>query len=210
MDFHVWLTFTIATFLICFSPGPNMLHMMKSGAHFGMKRTLYSMLGCFLAVSILIGSSIAGIGALLLASPLLFDILRYAGAAYLIYLGIQAWRAPVHLHIDSVTPADLVHNTSIRTIFRNGFLIGISNPKALLFAAAFFPQFINPALPQALQLTVLFVTFTVLEFSCYSIYAFGGRSIAGMLKYASVRKAFNRVTGAMFGLFGALLVAKSA
>lgn len=210
MDTHLWWSFTLATFLICFSPGPNMLHMMKSAAHYGMRRTIYSMLGCFLAVSSMIGLSVIGIGALLVASPLLFNVLRYAGAAYLLYLGIHAWRAPVHLHIDAGQPADLVHNTSATTIFRNGFLIGISNPKALLFAGAFFPQFINPAAPQLPQLTILFITFTVLEFACYAIYAFGGRSIAGLLRRAHIRRIFNRVMGTMFGLFGVLLVAKSA
>jgi threonine/homoserine/homoserine lactone efflux protein len=209
MNSHTWWTFAIATFFICFSPGPNMLHMMTSAAHYGLRRTFFSMAGCFLAVTSMIAISIAGIGALLHTSPFLFDLLRYAGAFYLLYLGIAAWKSPVPITIDAHKPAHLTHTTPVGIIFRNGFLIGISNPKALLFAGAFFPQFIDPHTPQLPQLLMLFATFAVIEIGCYSIYALGGRSIAGLLKHATVRRVFNRLTGTMFAIFAVLLVVKS-
>lgn len=209
MNSHSWWFFAISTFLICFAPGPNMLHMLSSGAKYGIRRTLYSMGGCFLAVTGMIGISVAGVGAILKASPVLFDFLRYAGAAYLVYLGVQAWRAPVdnegeQVALSASTP------TSGRILFRNGFLIGISNPKALLFAGAFFPQFIDTHAPEIPQLVILFTTFAVIEITCYSLYALGGRSVASMFSRASIKRAFNRITGTMFGFFGILLIAKSA
>lgn len=204
-----WWAFALTTFIICFTPGPNMLHMMRSGAQYGLRHTLFSMAGCFMAVISMIGISLAGIGALLKASPLLFMLLRYAGAAYLFYMGLQAWRQPSSLSIDAPHAANLNAHHSAKSLFRGGFLIGISNPKAMLFAGAFFPQFIDPALPQAPQLLVLLLTFAVLEISCYSAYALGGRSIGGILKHASVRRAFNRFTGTIFAGFGVLLIVKS-
>jgi threonine/homoserine/homoserine lactone efflux protein len=209
MDTHSWLTFCIATFLICAAPGPNMLHMMTSGAKYGFRRTFYSMAGCFLAVALMIGTSVAGIGAVLKASPYLFTLLRYAGAAYLIYIGIAAWRAPASAGIDAAASADLTAASPGR-IFRNGFLIGISNPKALLFAGAFFPQFINAEAPELPQLVILFVTFTVLEVGWYMAYALGGNQIASLLRHAVIRRNFNRAVGTLFGFFGLMLIARSA
>lgn len=168
------------------------------------------MMGCFLAVSLLIGTSVAGVGALLHASPRLFDFLRYAGAAYLFYLGVQAWRSPAAaMTIDAHSHADYRDTSPPLRLLRNGFLIGISNPKALLFAGAFFPQFVDTAAPQAPQLILLFLTFTIIEVSCYTLYAIGGKQMAGMLKHASFRRAFNRLTGTIFAAFGVMLVAKS-
>lgn len=207
MSTQHWWAFTIATFLICFSPGPNMLHMMTSSAHYGFRRTLFSMLGCFIAVSGMIGISVAGVGTLLATSPFLFNVLRYAGAAYLCYLGIQSWRH-AHVNIDAPQVAAISSGMDSKQLLRNGFLVGISNPKALLFAGAFFPQFIDPHSPELPQLVILFVTFSVLEFTCYSLYALGGRQLAGLLKHSSVRRAFNRVVGTLFILFSVLLIAK--
>jgi threonine/homoserine/homoserine lactone efflux protein len=123
-----------------------MLQMMQSGMQHGLRRTLYAMAGCFSAVFLLLLGSILGVGALLAASPALFNILRYAGALYLIFLGARAWTKPSAAGIDASAQPDLAP-ASPKIIFRNAFLVGISNPKALLFAAAFFPQFIDRARP---------------------------------------------------------------
>lgn len=186
-----------------------MLHMMTSGARYGLRRTCFSMLGCFIAVSLMIGTSVAGVGALLRASPYLFDVLRYAGAGYLFYLGVQAWRSPVAMTIDAHSHADYRDTSPPLRLLRNGFFIGISNPKALLFAGAFFPQFIDTAAPQTPQLMLLFLTFALIETSCYTLYAIGGKQMAGMLKHSSFRRTFNRLTGTVFAAFGVMLVAKS-
>lgn len=203
MTFNDWLAFAIATFFICISPGPNMLSMLASGVKYGFKRTFFTMAGCFLGVLLLIAGSVAGVGLLLEAQPNLFAILRTVGAAYLIYLGIMGWRAPVseqtqdEVDLSSVLPSKL---------FSNGFWVAMSNPKALLFAAAFFPQFINPDAPQLPQMIILLVTFTVLEIACYSAYALGGVRLSAYLQRVSVRRTFNRMTGGLFILFGAVLL----
>ncbi|NCY25670.1 MAG: LysE family translocator [Alphaproteobacteria bacterium] len=204
MELHTWLLFTLGTGLICATPGPNMLHMMVMGASLGLRYTLPSMLGCFIAVFILIGASVAGVGVLLQIFPNLFDALRYAGAAYIAYLGFQSMRAPVA----DRTAEPLENAAPAWSRFKKAFLIGISNPKAMLFASAYFPQFLNPEAPQAVQLFVLLATFGVLEFACYLAYAAGGSSLSVALRRASVQKIFNRATGALFMMFGAAMALK--
>lgn len=204
MELHTWLLFTLGTGLICATPGPNMLHMMVMGASLGLRYTLPSMFGCFLAVFLLIGASVAGVGVLLEIFPSLFDTLRYAGAAYIAYLGFQSLRAPVAER--TAQPPQPAAPAWGR--FKKAFLIGISNPKAMLFASAYFPQFLNPDAPQALQLTILLATFGVLEFACYLAYAAGGSTLSSALRRARVQKTFNRATGALFMMFGAAMAIK--
>jgi threonine/homoserine/homoserine lactone efflux protein len=206
MDVQIWLMFLLGVIVICGTPGPNMLHMMVMGAASGMRRTLPSMAGCFLAVFILIGLSVAGVGAFIKAFPHLFDALRYAGAAYIAYLGLQAFNAPVADRIEE----PLENARPARDRFRTAFFIGISNPKAMLFASAFFPQFLNPEAPQTLQLAILLATFGVVEFACYTAYAIGGSSLSVALRRAQVQRWFNRFTGSLFVLFGAAMAFKKS
>ena len=91
-------------------------------------------------------------------------------------------------------------------IYRGGYLIAISNPKALLFVAAFLPQFINPALPKGPQFAILVGTFAVIETCWYFTYALGGRGLARWLEQPSAQRLFNRMTGVVFVGFGALLL----
>jgi threonine/homoserine/homoserine lactone efflux protein len=204
MNMHSWWTFFIATALICSSPGPNMLMMMSSSVKYGLRLTVYTMAGCYVAVMCMITASVAGLGAILKLQPMVFDTLRYAGAAYLIYLGIQAWRAPTGGMIDADEVAEV--STTAKKNFRKGFLVGISNPKALLFAAAFFPQFIDPSQPELPQFLILLSTFSVIELACYVTYATGGKSLSAYMKRENIRKAFNRFTGGLFAGFGVLLL----
>lgn len=206
MSLAIWWTFVVTTFFICGSPGPNMLQVMSISATYGWRRALYAMAGCLLGVLILIAASVMGIGALLKASPMLFDLLRWLGAAYLLYLAVQLWRAPV---ADTPEGVITVPDITPKALFRNSFLVGISNPKALLFAAAFFPQFIEPGNNETLQLAILFLTFIVLEIGWYFTYAIGGSQLAALLKRASIRRVFNRIIASLFAFFGAALVARS-
>jgi threonine/homoserine/homoserine lactone efflux protein len=205
MSTHVWWTFLVAVFLICGAPGPNMLMVMSSSVRYGFRRAFYTMAGCYLAVIAAAAMSVAGFGALLKVEPLVFNILRYAGAAYLVFLGVQAWRAPVAGAVDLRVPEELP-STAPKMIFYKGFLVGISNPKALLFATAFLPQFINPGAPQVPQLLILLVTFSVTELGWYLIYASCGKRLSLYLKRENIRRAFNRLTGGIFITFGVSLL----
>lgn len=209
MALQTWWLFVGAVFLLSGTPGPNMLHVMTRSLDMGLKRSMAAMAGCLSALVTILTMSAAGLTTLLLAVPGAFEVLRYAGAAYLVFLGIKAWRA--HVMPLDVGEGDLMPSVSHATVFRGGFAIGISNPKLILFAAAFLPQFVDPAEPKVPQFAILVATFAVVEAFWYGVYALGGRSFARFLKRPSIKLAFDRVTGVIFIGFGlALLKAKPA
>lgn len=200
MAWHTWWLFAATVFFISASPGPNMLHVMTRSIEHGLVPSIWAMLGCFIAVVCLLAASAAGLTALLLAIPAAFAVLKLAGAAYLIWLGYKAWIADVAE--DDADEIAVEAGPSRWRLFRTAFSISISNPKALLFAAAFLPLFLDPTRPQILQFAVMIATFGVIEFSWYFTYALGGRGLAGWLKSPARRRLFNRVTGGVFVVFG--------
>lgn len=204
MSLTTWWLFAAAIVLLSGTPGPNMLHVMTRSVEFGFRRSIATMLGCMLAILLVLAASAAGLTAFLKALPGAFEVLRYCGVAYLIYLGVKAWWA-------EVSPLDvgedrLETRQSARALFRGGFLISISNPKLLVFAAAFFPQFIDPAAPKAPQFAILVATFAVIEMVWYVAYGLAGKSLARHLRNPALKRTFNRVSGAVFMGFGAALL----
>lgn len=203
MTLHTWCLFVVAVFLLCGTPGPNMLHILSRSVKVGVRRTTFAMAGCLSAMLIVLAAAATGLTTLLRAIPGAFDVLRYGGVAYLIYLGIKAWRAkeaPVDVGMGT-----LPRTVSKRTLFRGGFAIGISNPKLILFAAAFLPQFVSRSAPEGPQFAILVVTFVAMECLWYGVYALGGRSLSRYMACPRVRRVFDRVTGAIFVAFGAAL-----
>jgi threonine/homoserine/homoserine lactone efflux protein len=203
MTLQTWWLYVTAMFLISATPGPNMLHVMVQSIHHGARRSIASMAGLMTANLVCLAASAAGLGALLKASPLLFDVLKYAGVIYLVWLGIKAWRAPVG---GSDPDAERPAPPSLRAMYAAGLGTGFSNPKLIVFAAALFPQFIDTNAPFAPQLAILILSFTVIEAFWFSMYAVGGRSLAAWLAPANRQRVFNRVTGAIFVAFGAALL----
>lgn len=206
MSLQTWWLFVLMTFVVSATPGPNMLLVLSNSARFGLRAATASMMGCMTALLAMMSISAAGLGALLQMFPAVFDALRLAGAAYLAYLGIKSWRAPVHDHaVDAPRLPDPSMNQS--ALFRQGMMVAASNPKAILFAVAFLPQFINPENAQLPQFGILLSTFAVIEISWYFIYAISGKSLAVYLQRASVLRVFNRATGGAFVGFAAMMAA---
>ncbi len=160
--------------------------------------------GCMTSLLAMMSISAAGLGALLQMFPAVFDTLRLAGAAYLVYLGVKSWRAPVHDQPQG-TPKLSVPTMKPAASFRQGMLVAASNPKAILFAVAFLPQFINPERAQLPQFAILLATFAVIETSWYVVYAVSGKRLSVYLQRANVLRVFNRVTGGAFIGFAALM-----
>lgn len=207
MSLHTWWLYVATVFVVSAIPGPNMLLVMTHGARHGLRRASSTMAGCLFALVLMLSVSAAGLGAFLEAWPAMFNALRFAGAAYLIYLGVKAWRARVGdaPAADTAATQRATASASRGALFRNGFLVAGSNPKAILFAAALLPQFINPSEPTLPQFGVLVVTFAVIEVSWYLVYASFGTRIGATLKSQSVAKVFNRLTGGLFVGFGAMM-----
>jgi threonine/homoserine/homoserine lactone efflux protein len=203
VSLHTYWLFLGAVLLISATPGPNIFYVTTRSIRFGFGAAMLAMVGCLLALAITLTASVAGVSAFMLAVPAAFEALKYAGAAYLIFLGIQAWRAPV---------ADLGANDSPRETasrfahFRGGFLVGISNPKLLVFAAAFFPQFIATDAPWVPQFGLLVATFLVVEATAYITVASSARGLSRYLAQAAWQRRLNRLSGAIFAGFGVALL----
>lgn len=203
MTLQTWWLFVTALFLIAATPGPNMLHVMVQSIHHGTRRSVVSMAGLMTANLTYLFASALGLGALLKASPMLFEVLRYAGVAYLVWLGIKAWRAPVGAGDPQAAKPAL---PSLRAMYVTGLGTGLANPKLIVFSTALFPQFIDTGRPFAPQLAILIGTFIVIETFWFVAYALGGRSLAAWLAPANRQRLFNRVTGGIFVAFGAALL----
>jgi len=205
MNLHIWWMYIATVFVISAIPGPNMLLIMTHSARFSLRTSMATMAGCLCALLLMMSVSAAGLGVFLEAWPALFNVLRVAGAAYLIYLGIKSWRTPAALPTTDAPESSLKLSRSPLALFRHGFLVASSNPKALLFAAALLPQFISPSAPKLPQFAILIASFVVIEVSWYFVYAAFGSRIGDKLRSQSVSKIFNRLTGGIFVGFGAML-----
>ncbi len=204
MSLHTWLLYVLTVFVISAIPGPNMLLVMSHGARHGLRRSTATMAGCLCALLVMMSVSAAGLGVFLKAWPALFDTLRLAGAAYLVWLGVRTWRSARAARDDAA--AEAVSTELPRrgrwALFRNGFAVASSNPKAILFAAALLPQFIDPRAAALPQFGALLGSFAVIEVGWYFVYAGSGAQLGRWLRRAAVARAFARVTGGLFVGFG--------
>ena len=194
-----------AVVLISATPGPNVLFVTTRSIRFGFGPAMIGMSGCLLALTMILTASVAGVSAFMLAVPTAFEALKYAGAAYLIWLGIQAWRAPAADLAPTAEPSRR-EIASRWSHFRGGFLVGISNPKLLVFAAAFFPQFISTESEWAPQFLLLVATFLAIEASAYVFVGLSARGLAPYLVQGVWQRRLNRASGLVFAGFGCALL----
>lgn len=199
MDLNTWLLYVAAITGLSLSPGPNGLLALTHGAVYGWRKATCTVAGGVCGFVVVIALSMFGIGALLQTSLVWLTLMKWLGGAYLVWLGIQVWRSPPV----SVQAGAAVHGRSGASMFVQGALSALTNPKVLLFFAAFLPHFIDPARSLALQFAVLAGTFAVLEFATESFIVGMARHIRGWLARAG--KRFNRVCGGLFVTIGAAL-----
>ncbi len=204
MTHSTYLLYLAAVALLVLSPGPTMLMCVTTAVNHGPARAVAAALGSVTAALGIMALSAFGLGALLAASDLAFTAAKVAGAAYLIWLGVKTFRSePSALERGTEAPQQL---EALRGFYGQGFLVGASNPKALLFFAAFFPQFLNPAQPMAAQLAVLALTFVAFECSVLTLCACGVSRIAPLLRQSGPLRWINRVSGSLFTAMGGLLL----
>ncbi|WP_271411251.1 LysE family translocator [Pseudomonas sp. Q1-7] len=199
MAADTWLLYFIATIGLALTPGPNSLLALTHGALHGSTRTLFTIIGGVTGFSLLIALAMFGLGALLQTSSAALTVLKWLGGAYLVWLGIQLWRAPA-LHL---TPLAGATATPVTTLFRQGFLSAISNPKVLLFYGAFLPQFLDLQRSLVSQFIVMALTFVAVEFLVEYLLARLAFKIRPWLERGG--KGFNRGCGTLFALIGAAL-----
>lgn len=203
METDIWLIYLLAAIGLSLSPGPNGLLALTHGALHGRRMALYTVTGGCVGFVTIIALSMFGIGALLQASLVWLTILKWAGGAYLVWLGIQVWRSPP-IGIDISRRPEARSGWSL---FSQGALSAITNPKAILFFAAFLPQFIDPHRSLVVQFVVMAGTFAVTEFVTEVFIASVAHRISAWL--ARVGRSFNRACGGIFIAIGALLPLRS-
>ena len=195
MSLETWLAFFAACWVISLSPGAGAIASMSCGLQYGFWRGYWNALGLQLGLILQIAIIAAGVGAILAASATAFQIIKWFGVAYLVYLAVKQWRA---------LPADLSDESAVRPIGKplslvfRGFLVNVSNPKALVFMLAVLPQFINPheaLLPQYVAITVTMISVDMLVMAGYTGLA---SRVLRLLRTPKQQKRLNRTFAGLF------------
>jgi homoserine/homoserine lactone efflux protein len=201
MDLSVWITYVLASIVLCVSPGPGVFSSISSGLHHGFRLGIWNAVGMQAASLIVVIVVSVGLGSLLLASETLFNAVKWLGVAYLVYLGIVTWRAPARPFVDE---ADGVPHTA-RDVFLRGFFVNITNPKGIIFFAAVLPQFIDIARPQAQQYAILAATTFTVDLAVMACYTALAAKVLRVMRDPAKLRWVNRVLGGAFIAAGAAL-----
>ncbi len=197
------ILFLMTTFVVVLSPGPAAIAVTAESASNGFKRSFLVILGIAIANVVFFVLSATGIAALIIASHTLFAVIKWVGVAYLLYLGFSAIfsdAGPL-----SINPSNK-KKTSHYKVFLKGFVLELSNPKALLYFSALLPQFIDITMPVFPQLAVLCLITLCIDLACYSLYGYlGVKSVSAGIKPKLI-KLINRSAGAML-IFAGLKMA---
>ena len=206
MDWHVWLAYFLAAWLIALSPGSGAVLSMSHGLQYGVRQTTATIVGLQIGLAFILLVAGAGVGALLLASTTAFMVVKVLGAGYLIWLGVKQWRAPVGgAQRDLAAPTEPI-GLSLRQRVLRGALTNATNPKGIVFMVAVLPQFINPKQPLALQLAILLVTTLAVDSVVMHGYAFLASRLRALMQSVRARRAQNRVFGGVLMGMGASLL----
>jgi threonine/homoserine/homoserine lactone efflux protein len=203
VDLNTWLIYLLAAIGLSLSPGPNGLLALTHGALHGRRKALYTIFGGAFGFVAVIALSMFGIGALLKASLAWLTVLKWIGGAYLVWLGIQIWRSPAI----GVDIRGAVKPRAGWSLFRQGALSALTNPKALLFFAAFLPQFIDPARSLVVQFAIMAGTFAVIEIATELFIASMAHRLNPWLR--RVGRRFNQACGGVFVAIGIALPLRS-
>jgi threonine/homoserine/homoserine lactone efflux protein len=187
MNWDLFAAFLAITAILIVVPGPIVTLIIATGARQGVRAALVTVAGTSIGNAILLAAIAFGLGWVLHNAETLFGVLRWIGAAYLIWLGLLAWR-----HAGELKPVE----TSGRANFTRGLLVALSNPKTIAFFTAFLPQFVDPALPVALQLAVMCTVTALLAALSDSAWAIA----AGMGRAWFVRPSRAKLLGRLSGL----------
>jgi threonine/homoserine/homoserine lactone efflux protein len=203
MALDAWLVYLLAATGLSLSPGPNGLLALTHGALHGRRKALYTIFGGTFGFVAVIALSLFGIGALLETSLVWLTILKWLGGGYLVWLGIQVWRSPP---ID-IAAGEPIEPRSGASLFRQGALSALTNPKGLLFFTAFLPQFIDPRESLLVQFAIMAATFAAVEVATELFIASMANRIRPWLR--RVGRRFNQACGGLFVAIGAALPLRS-
>jgi homoserine/homoserine lactone efflux protein len=203
MDGHVWLAYFVAAWLIALSPGSGAVLSMSHGLAYGVRQTSATIAGLQLGLAFILLVAGVGVGAVLVASATAFTVVKLLGAAYLAWLGVKQWRAPLTAAAgEGVAAAGL---SAGQRVLR-GALTNATNPKGIVFMVAVLPQFIDPRRPLVPQLLILLATTLAVDTVVMHGYAWLAARLRRWLRSARARRAQNRVFGGVLMGMGASLL----
>ncbi|WP_260292245.1 LysE family translocator [Sedimenticola hydrogenitrophicus] len=182
-------------FIVSVTPGMCMTLSMTLGMTIGLRRTFWMMAGELLGVGLVAAAAVIGVATLMLQYPTLFELFKYVGGAYLIYLGLQMWRSRGKLAINLDCPRQ-APSTGMALALQ-GFVTAVANPKGWAFFISLLPPFISDQRPMVPQLSVLLGLILLIEFSCLVLYASGGRTLSLLLRQRGNVRLLNRLAGSL-------------
>jgi threonine/homoserine/homoserine lactone efflux protein len=193
--------FAIVAFIGIATPGPTVLLALTNGSRYGIRASMFGMIGAVLSDFVLISAVAVGLGALLAASEFWFSVVKWVGVVYLAYLGIRLLRSKGVAAIPSEANTE---PASGRAIFLRSFLVAVTNPKGYLFFSAFLPQFVVATEPQLPQYAALACTFAAIDFIVMFAYAAAGAQAIRLLRAKGVLWMDRLCGGALLALAGGL------
>ncbi|KAA8953471.1 LysE family transporter [Acinetobacter baumannii] len=201
MSLQVWFAYMLACWVISISPGAGAIASMSSGLNYGFRHGYWNAIGLQIALLIQIMIVAAGVGVLFATTPLAFQAVKWFGVAYLLYLAYLQWTAPVK-------DIEIQHekkDKSVSALLFNGFVVNISNPKAIVFLLAVLPQFLDLSKPQWVQYLIMAATMVTIDLIVMAGYTGLASKVLRLLRSPKQQKYLNRGFAVMFSCAALLL-----
>ncbi|MDN3380189.1 MULTISPECIES: LysE family translocator [unclassified Pseudoalteromonas] len=200
-DLAILAAFIPTFFFVSITPGMCMTLAMTLGMSIGVRRTMWMMLGELLGVALVAIAAVLGVASIMLNYPQAFSILKWAGGAYLVFIGISMWRDEAKLNLDNHQKSKI----SRKILFSQGLVTAMANPKGWAFMISLLPPFINIDYAIAPQLSILVAIILISEFVCMMAYATGGKSLRLFLNRGDNIKWMNAIAGSLMIAVGVWL-----
>ena len=202
LNLSLFSMFIVISLANIFAPGAGVVYAITTGIQGGLKGNFWCRIGLAVGILVLMTASVSGLGVIVANSPTIFTVLRFIGIAYLIYLGIKAWRAPATSIIaDGAIPA---HNG--RRQFAEAFMLQITNPQPLVFFISLLPQFIDQKLAYIPQVVIMTVVYSFLVFAVMTIYTFAVARARTFFKSPQASLILRRTSAVFFFIIAALVI----
>ncbi|MDC5104743.1 LysE family transporter [Acinetobacter baumannii] len=201
MSLQVWFAYMLACWVISISPGAGAIASMSSGLNYGFRHGYWNAIGLQIALLIQIMIVAAGVGVLFATTPLAFQAVKWFGVAYLLYLAYLQWTAPVK----DIEIQHEKNDKSVSALLLNGFVVNISNPKAIVFLLAVLPQFLDLSKPQWIQYLIMAATMVTIDLIVMAGYTGLASKVLRLLRSPKQQKYLNRGFAVMFSCAALLL-----
>ena len=202
LNLSLFSMFIVISLANIFAPGAGVVYAITTGIQGGLKGNFWCRIGLAVGILVLMTASVSGLGVIVANSPTIFTVLRFIGIAYLIYLGIKAWRAPAtSLIADGAIPA---HNG--RRQFAEAFMMQITNRQPLVFFISLLPQFIDQKLAYIPQVVIMTVVYSFLVFAVMTIYTFAVARARTFFKSPQASLILRRTSAVFFFIIAALVI----